>query len=204
MLEILDLLRAACALGIPACIYSGVDDSRFSFGKVLAVSERFAVLYLIAPNGGFDGISVRQISDISGVDFLGPYARKYADKMRKLTDEAAYREFTREIDPEKPVEDILTAAMEEHRTVAVEINESDLWDYEGFVESVGGGRAELRCVDEFGYEKVSVSFDIDDVTLLEYRSEERRIVDRLWEKNYAETHASSNSEDRNQKSENRF
>lgn len=56
------------------------DTGKFCYGRVLAADEDFAALYLIAPDGAYDGLLVKETGSVQRIESGG----QYDAKMRKL------------------------------------------------------------------------------------------------------------------------
>ncbi len=182
--ELLEYLKELAALGAPVCIYDDSEDlSVFSYGLIMGVSREYIECYNISPDGRFDGVSVRTLSEIAGLNLDAPFSMKYIDKMHKITPAAEYRRFKFEIDPNRPSESVLDIAKTLHRAVAVRLRGEET-AFTGFVSGLEADRAVVRCVDEFGYEKVEEDFKISDIAEIECMSIELGIIEKLWAVNY--------------------
>ena len=74
-------LQQAIATGEYLMLYMDPDDTgKFCYGRVLAADEDFAALYLIAPDGAYDGLLVKETGSVQRIESGG----QYDAKMRKL------------------------------------------------------------------------------------------------------------------------
>lgn len=74
-------LQQAIATGEYLMLYMDPDDTgKFCYGRVLAADEDFVALYLIAPDGAYDGLLVKETGSVQRIGFGG----QYDAKMRKL------------------------------------------------------------------------------------------------------------------------
>ena len=55
------------------------DTGKFCYGRVLAADEDFAALYLIAPDGAYDGLLVKETGSVQRIESGGQYDAKMPD-----------------------------------------------------------------------------------------------------------------------------
>ena len=71
-----DTLKNICKKMNFVSIYSNFDDTeKFIYGKVLCVNEDEVLIYMLSPNGDYDGILVQQTADIFRVEYGGDYEK---------------------------------------------------------------------------------------------------------------------------------
>ena len=69
-------LQQAIATGEYLMLYMDPDDTgKFCYGRVLAADEDFAALYLIAPDGAYDGLLVKETGSVQRIESGGQYER---------------------------------------------------------------------------------------------------------------------------------
>ncbi len=184
MNELINYLNYIAAIGAPVCIYDDEGCDAFYYGLILCASEEYISSYHISPDGRFDGIGARLTDEIAGINLDPAYAAKYIEKMEKITPRGEYEMLKDVIDPREQVKSILKIALRDHTAVTLRFLGEDLEFADGYVTSIDGDTATLRCVDEFGYEKVDETFSISDVAEIECMSLSLRTLDKLWKINY--------------------
>ena len=145
----------------------------FDYGRLLSISDRHYALYLIAPDGEYDGIMVSTIESVLRVETDG----QYQAKMEKLCDYANLPAPAFRLDADDLVGSILAAAMSAGRIASLELNDSDNFDLVGFVVSVEDGLCRFKQIDAYGAEDGDAFARVADVTQVVYDShEENRIL----------------------------
>lgn len=70
-------LQQAMVTGEYLMLYMDSNDTgKFCYGRVLAADEDFVALYLIAPDGAYDGLLVKETGSVQRIESGGQYDAK--------------------------------------------------------------------------------------------------------------------------------
>ena len=79
------------------CLYTNHEEtSNFIYGYILSINEETVTLYLITSDGKYDGVLVKQLSEIFRIEI----DTQYVEKMKKLESLSELPEFPYSIDME--------------------------------------------------------------------------------------------------------
>lgn len=172
-----ELLQRFLESGEQICLYTERDaPGGFAYGRLLAVSGPHFALYLVSPDGAFDGVLVEGIDRVLRVEAGG----LYQEKMERLCRFASLPPFPQALEGDL-VAAVLAAARKMGKIVSVEVDESGEDDFAGFVAEPQNGLCRFLRVDEYGMEDGEAFVRPADVTRVVCASgdEERRL--RLWQ-----------------------
>ena len=158
-------------------VYSNPSDtSKFAYGKLLGVDDIVFALYLISPNGEYDGILVQEIREIQYLEVGGQYEQKIK-KLCALHDlpDAHIPVVTNHIKT-----DILLDAKASGKAVALEVNYSGIDDITGCVENVKNNICTIKKIDPFGCGDGIAFIDISHITQISYDSQNEQKVLYLY------------------------
>lgn len=110
-------------------IYSNEDSEQFCVGYILAVNYDYILIQHLSPNGKYDGYVFQKISNIYRVGYDEPYT----EKIRKLYDLEHHKHEDMDVDSTNILVQFLKRAAERKWVVAIELNESGLYDVQEFV-----------------------------------------------------------------------
>lgn len=155
-------------------VYSNAaDTTKFAYGKLLCVDDINFALYLISPNGEYDGILVQEINEILYIEYDEPYAQK----MQKLCATHVFPEVCFPSETESVKTDTLLYAKENGKVVALEVQYSGMDDITGFVETLENGLCAVEELDAFGQPQGTAYVEIDRITQISCDSQnEQRIL----------------------------
>ena len=156
------------------CVYSD-DCNKFNYGRLLAVNDYDFAMLMYSPSGKYDGIIVRQIDDITRIEYGG----QYEEKMQKLIDTDIDPESI-SLDTENIAVSLLKLAFKQEKIVAVELLDSGFENAVGFVEEISDSGCVIALVDEYGYQDGHCFFLINDITQILLDTEEEQQILRLW------------------------
>lgn len=156
--------------------FSPNNTKSFAFGRILSIDGTNVEIYLVSPNGDFDGILVKPIDDIFRVQNDG----QYSDKMTRLMMDYVH-------EPEKYVlkcnnlfESVLSFASDNELIVSIELLNSGYDDVIGFVQEIKNGGCVIKQIDEYGAEDGISKMRICDITQVCCDSQDERRIERLW------------------------
>ena len=155
------------------------DTGKFCYGRVLAADEDFAALYLIAPDGAYDGLLVKETGSVQRIESGG----QYDAKMRKLMQGIQLPDRRWEAGCGRIAAQLLSMAARHGWVASVEFRDSGTNAAVGLVTAVNGETAELTLIDEYGYGDGACLFRMDSVTQVACDGGEERAIRRLWQAN---------------------
>lgn len=154
------------------------DTSKFIFGKIMYVNTDYVVIYMIAPDGNYDGILVKDIDSVMRIEFDDIYS----EKMIKLIDESRLPKFDLLIENKGILISILKKFKDEHKILSIELLHSESDDVVGFVESIDEKSCMIKQVDLYGHENGFSYVFLNDITQISYDSNDEQIILKLWKK----------------------
>lgn len=173
-------LQQAMVTGEYLMLYMDPDDTgKFCYGRVLAADEDFVALYLIAPDGAYDGLLVKETGSVQRIESGG----QYDAKMRKLMQGIQLPDRRWEAGCGSIAAQLLSMAARHGWVASVEFRDSGTNDAVGLVTAVNGETAELTLIDEYGYGDGACLFRMDSVTQVACDGGEERAIRRLWQAN---------------------
>ncbi len=176
----LEWLQQAMVTGEYLMLYMDPDDTgKFCYGRVLAADEDFAALYLIGPDGAYDGLLVKETVSVQRIVSGGQYDMK----MQKLMQGVQLPDRRWEVDGGSIAAQLLSMAAQHRWVVSIEFWDSGTDDAVGLVTAVNGETAELTLIDEYGYGDGACLFRMDSVTQVACDGGEERTIQRLWQAN---------------------
>lgn len=148
------------------------DSSKFIFGKLMCVNNDEYALYMISPNGDYDGIVIKQINDILYMEIES----QYINKMIKL--------YSLDLLPGQDVifdEANIKVSMLNHATntkkiVSLEINYSGCDDIVGYVKNINQTLCQIQQLDSYGKEDGYAFVEIDNITQISYDSKDEQRI----------------------------
>jgi len=164
-----------CATKRNAMFYLSQSNDTFIYGTVLAVDDLYVALYLISPNGVYDGTLVTEIERIVRVEVGG----QYDEKMNILCsgNTLPIWEFSWN---DGIVNSMLNASLKTRAVVSIELLKSGYNDVIGIIQKVSNKQVKLIRIDEYGKEDGEVYFKINAITQIIYMSEEEQTIHKLW------------------------
>lgn len=176
----LETLKKVSESNINVSIYTDADNmSKFIYGRILNVNEDEIAIYMLSPNGLFDGILVKQTSDVIRLEIDG----KYHDKMEKLISPSELSQFDCSLNNKDLKNSLLSVALESKQIVSLELLNSGFNDVVGFVEENNNGQCKIKQIDEYGFEDGYSFIMVDNVTEIAYASEDEKRILQLWKRN---------------------
>lgn len=175
----LDVLKKWCKENKFVSIYSNcADTERFIYGKILYVNEEEVLIYMVSPNGNFDGLLVIQTTSVFRLEYGGDYEKK----MELLVSQYELPVFDFVVDDFHIGLSILKIASKTREIVSIELMDSDIDDVVGIVESLDSNLCKIRQINAYGSEDGYSIINLDDVTQISYASEDERRIKILWDK----------------------
>lgn len=164
---------------IYACIHSDeLSSSKFIYGKIIGVDENYYATTMVSPDGVYDGVVIKLISDIIYLE----QSNSYDGKMAKLMDSRGYTAKIEMINSD----DVLLWGLEYSRNncgiVSVELNNSGIDDVVGTVEEINDGICKILTVDEYGEKDGVAYFIINEVSQLCFESSDEQRLSELIKK----------------------
>lgn len=175
----LDTLKNLCKQNKFAGFYRD-GGSKFMYGRIISVNKDHIAIYMMSPNGCFDGIAAKLTDEIIRIDIDG----QYSNKMQKLLSLCNPEIFEFSLDNDKIFESLLALGHDTKRVVALELLKSGYDDVVGFVVGVENGLCTVKQIDEYGFEDGLSFVKIEDITQISYASEDESRLYKLWKLNY--------------------
>ena len=152
------------------------DPDKFSFGRIICLSDQLLVLRSITPDGSDDGLSVKEICDVFRVDEDSQYCKK----MEKLMEASGCQEpdfDDEEIDEENIVSSVLELSKRKNWVITV-------WPYDGdgiigTVESLNGDVCVINQFDDYGKDDGKTTVFTESITEIWCNSSDERIISKL-------------------------
>ncbi len=158
-----------------ASVYTnGYNTSKFLFGKVLYVDAEWFVMYLLLPDGNYDGIMLKSVGDVFRIELDSCYNQR----MQKLMQTKALPEIDIEFQ-ENALMSLLNFAQNKKQLVSLELLSSGEWDVIGKVDSVLHDICVIKQFDVDGNEDGKSYISIKDITQLSMGSQEETIIQQL-------------------------
>ena len=155
-----------------------IDTSRFIFGKILFVTSDHVLIYMIAPNGSYDGMVVKEIDSIIRLEV----GDKYSEKMQRLGCTAhPLQTLLKGMDADNLVSLVAFSAKQHKKIVSIELLDSGNNDVVGFIEDIESGIFKVKQVDSYGAVDGYSFIYLNDITQIAVDSEDERIIERLIE-----------------------
>lgn len=154
------------------------DTSKFVFGRILCANDDYVVIYMIAPNGRYDGVLVKDINNVIRIEFDD----KYADRMNQLINEDELYKFDIVLECHDILMSILKIAKKEHKILSLELLNSEINDVVGFVENIDENLCTIKQVDLYGNEDGISYIKLNDITQISFDSDDEQIILNLWKK----------------------
>ena len=171
----LELLMELCKQKKYVSIYTD-NTSKFIFGQILCVNEYYIIIYMISPDGYFDGLLLKNTYEITRIEIDG----QYGNKMKKLLSLYELPECEYSFDEEKILESFLSMAIQTRQIVSIELMNSGCSDIVGFIEKIENGLCTTKLVDEYGAYDGKSFFRMQDITQISYASQDENRVLKLW------------------------
>ena len=172
----LNLLKKMCLEKKYVSIYlASSNDSKFIYGRIICVNEEHAAIYMLALDGGYDGILVRKTEDIIRIEIGGFYAKK----MEKLYADHDLKPELYLLDENNIAESLLLKAQKESKIICLEILDSGYEDVVGYVENIYNGLCTINRIDEYGAEDGNVFVEIKNITQISFESKAENIIQKL-------------------------
>lgn len=173
-------LRQAMTTGEYLLIYTAKDNpSSFCYGRILAVDEDYVALYLISPEGAYDGILVKETGSVQRIESGG----QYDAKMKKLMQGEQLPDWPWETRSGSIAAQLLSMAAERRNVVSIEFWDSGLDNDIGLVKAVDEETATVTLMDAYGYPDGESLFRLDSVTQIACDGRDERNYWRLWQIN---------------------
>lgn len=162
-------------------IYTNYNEpSKFHYGRILCVNSDEIAIYMISPDGLYDGILVKKTEDIIRVEIDGQYEKK----MKKLCSLSQLIPFKYFLNSTSIKDSLLKIAIQSRQIVSIELVDSGYMDVVGFVDEIVDGLCKIKIVDEYGFEDGYCFVMTDKITEISYASQDECRILKLWEINY--------------------
>ncbi|MDD2269061.1 MAG: hypothetical protein PHY15_05860 [Eubacteriales bacterium] len=172
-----NLLKMLCEEGKYASIYTNTQDtSKFHYGKVLAVNDSEVLIYMISPNGTFDGVILEPLKAVLRIEIDG----QYDAKMKKLFSSELMVAFNEKLDSLNLKRSLLQIAQKTNKIVSLELIYSGFDDVVGFIKALHDEICEIQVVDEYGFKDGQSFVKLDDITKICYASEDEERILKLY------------------------
>lgn len=159
-------------------IYCCRDTDRFLYGKLLAVNDDEFALLMYTPLGMYDGIIVKELENITRIEYDG----QYEQKMQKvLLKDINLKDII--IDDSQIARSVLDLSLKQNKIVSIELLNSGIDDVVGFVDEIQENKCTIKLVDEYGYEDGYSCILISDITQVMFNGEKESLLLKLWEIN---------------------
>ena len=158
-------------------LYSNEDSENFCVGYILKTNRDYILMQHISPNGKYDGYIFKKTSDIYRVG----YDESYTKKIEKLYDLECCKHEDIVIDSEDILVSFLKIASKKRWIVALELNQSCLYDVQGFVLEVDKKNIVIQEISDDGKYDGITYLDLQCITSGEGDTEEGQSIKLLVE-----------------------
>lgn len=177
----LDYLKQICKDQKYVAVYTNPQDStKFIYGRIISVNSNYIAIYMLSPNGYFDGVIIKQISDVFRIETDS----KYGDKIQKLSSLCNEKPYTYTVNNKMMLESLLLIAQRDKQIVSIEILKSGYDDVVGFVDQLKDNSCIVKQIDEYGYEDGMSYIKLTDITQISCNSLDERKLLKLWTLDY--------------------
>lgn len=171
------ILREFYQKGIFVSIYSKTGSpENFSYGKIISVDNRHYAMYMISPDGKFDGVKVDEIDNVLKMENSTLY-----DERMSLVMSISKKDFdTYKFDGESILKTLLLIAKVNKQIVSVELLNSGIYDAIGFVHEIKNNLCIIEQVDHYGMNDGKMYFDLNDITKIVCHSNDEQTLLNLY------------------------
>lgn len=173
-----------------ACFYTNKEKtSSFIFGRVLGVNDKHIALYMLSPEGQYDGLLIKRTSSIYRVDWDDQYTQEMIEKIKP--DQLPSREL--ELRDDAFMKSLLSFAKGSKEIVSIELLDSGYDDIVGFVEQVSDETCVVQQINLDGKTGGYSLLYMDDISQIECESQDEIRLQKLYlaERNADVIHTSS-------------
>lgn len=176
-----DLLRKLYKTKNFVSIYSNLEETeKFIYGKILCVNEDEILIYMLSPNGNYDGMLVQQTPNIFRIEYGG----EYESKMKLLSSNYDLPDFDFPADESNIGLSMLRNVLNNKKMVSIELLSSGIYDIVGIVEKIDETTCKIKQYNDYGFEDGYSIINLDDITKICCDSEEELRIERLICKHY--------------------
>ena len=169
------MLKSLCKSNEYISLYSNYEDpSRFHFGRILAVSDDKLVFQMVAPNGRPDGIALMELSRVFRVDRLDEYCVKMEILMKNYVMPKYDIDYSSDL-----LTDILAFAEREKKIISIEIDNSEIENVQGIIESFDNEICSVKMITGEGKENGAAIILTQRITMITLDREEEQLIKYL-------------------------
>lgn len=173
----IDLLFEMKRMQENICIYTNANETtKFNFGSVLAANYEEFALYMISPDGNYDGILLEKTSRLYRIDQGGQYYKK----MQALMNSSKLPNLDFDLCEESIKESLLNIAFKTKKIVSIELVDSENFDIIGIIEEIKNNLCRIRLIDEYGTEDGMSYVLVEDITSISFDSQDEILRLKLW------------------------
>ena len=159
-------------------VYAG-DEEWFSVGTINAVDETHFRLNALDRAGQPDGIEVRALAEVSGVETETDYLTRRIARLKDLYGTTPRNNPQRLAGSDSNlVRDALALSIEDGTVVTIWTDSGDI-QYTGVVAKLSDNAGTILDLDEYGDADREVAFRIADIRALDFGGEHQRIIQHL-------------------------
>ena len=160
-----------------ACFYTNKDKiSSFIFGRVLGVNDKHIALYMLSPEGQYDGLLIKRTSSIYRVDWDDQYTQEMKEKIK--LNQLPSRELA--LRDDAFMKSLLSFAKDSKEIVSIELLDSGYDDIVGFVEQVRDETCVIQQINCDGQTDGHSLLFIDDISQIECESQDEIQLKKLY------------------------
>lgn len=161
----------------PICIYQHSSE-KFAYGRIIALDETDAAIYLISPAGNYDGVIVVRVDSITRIEHGG----LYCERMSKLISDNELDRFpyVYTSGSNSICEWILGLSAKNQKVVSIEILDSGYDDITGIVKNIEDDCVCLQIIDKYGNPDGNAWAAIEDITQIAFSTETETTVECLF------------------------
>lgn len=120
------------------------ESSKFCYGKIIDFDNNNFVFLMISPDGNYDGLLVKQISDVIRIN----KSDKYNARMQQLTNFNDINNCLSDYEKSDNVlQSVLLMSKNNNKIVSIELNNSGFDDIVGIVANITDSVCEIRQID---------------------------------------------------------
>lgn len=173
----LQLLNQLLAQKQYACFYTNKEKtSSFIFGRVLGVNDKHIAIYMLSPEGQYDGLLIKRTSSIYRVDWDDQYTQEMIEKIKP--DQLPSREL--ELRDDALMKSLLSFAKNSKEIVSIELLDSGYDDIVGFVEQASDETCVVQQINRDGKADGYSLLFMDDISQIECESQDEIQLQKLF------------------------
>lgn len=162
-------------------LYTNCEDgSKFCYGRIVDFDDINLVFLMISPDGNYDGLLLKQISDIYRINKND----KYNERMQQLCMISDIENYLLNYEESDNVlRSVLLLSKNNNKIVSLELNDSGFDDIVGIVSNVTDSVCEITQIDFYGNLDGKAFVSLSNISQISFDSKTEQILQQLREQN---------------------